>query len=185
MPCQSYLSEVSDSLALCSTDVSLEKFSLLSSSFGQSGLCSDYNPWTYVDNFGRSSIYKSLMSSHRSVLSGAGTSCKDVTAADVPSVRDAPAIRLPSDTKRRRMERSQSRSRSSSVVMEATTSSSKDYLCICIYVHLDCKLCLFLLYLSFCFFGFLIPYLFSSGRDPLKSHYLFGNTFLGLVKRKR
>ena len=126
LPCQSYLSEVSDSLAPCCTDVSLEKFSLLSSSFGQSGLCSDYDPWTYVDNFGRSSIYKSFMSSHRSVLSGAETSCKDVTAADVPSVRDAPAIRLPSDTKRRRMERSQSRSRSSSVVMEATTSSSKD-----------------------------------------------------------
>ena len=126
LPCQSYLSDVSDSLALCCTDVSLEKLSLLSSSIGQSGLSSDYDPWTYVDNFGRSSIYKSFMSSHRSVLSGAGTSCKDVTAADVPSVRDAPAIRLLSDTKRRRMERSQSRSRSSSVEMEATTSSSKD-----------------------------------------------------------
>ena len=126
LPCQSYLSDVSVSLALCCTDVSLEKLSLLSSSIGQSGLSSDYDPWTYVDNFGRSSIYKSFMSSHRSVLSGAGTSCKDVTAADVPSVRDAPAIMLLSDTKRRRMERSQSRSRSSSVEMEATTSSSKD-----------------------------------------------------------
>ena len=31
LPCQRYLSEVSDSLALCCTDVSLEKFSLLSS----------------------------------------------------------------------------------------------------------------------------------------------------------
>ena len=185
LPRQSYLSEVSDSLALCCTDVSLEKFSMLSSSFGQSGLCSDFDLWTYVDNFGRSSIYKSFMSSYRSVLSGAGTNCKDVTAADVPSVRDAPAFRLPSDTQRRRMERSQSRSKSSSVVMEATTSSSKDWFCICIYVHVDCKLCLFLLYLSFCFFDFLIPYLFSSGRDPFKSHYLFKNTFLGLVKRKR
>ena len=34
LPCQSYLSEVSDSLALCCTDVNLEKFSLLSASFG-------------------------------------------------------------------------------------------------------------------------------------------------------
>ena len=126
LPCQNFLSEVSDFLALCCSDVNLETFSLLFASFGQSGLCSDYDPWTYVDNFGRSSIYKSFMSSHRSVLFGAGTSCKDVTSADVPSVRDSPAIRLPSDTKRRRMERSQSRSRSSSVVMEATTSSSKD-----------------------------------------------------------
>ena len=126
LPCQSYLSEVSDSLALCFTDVNLEKFSLLSASFGQSGLCFDYDPWAYVDNFGRSSIYKSFMSSHRSVLSGVEISAKDVTAADVPSVRDAPVIRLPSDSKRRRTERSQSRSRSSSVVMEATTSSSKD-----------------------------------------------------------
>ena len=125
-PCERYLSEVSDSLALCCTDVNLENFSLLSASFGQSELCSDYDPWTYVDNFGRSSIYKPFMSSHRSVLSGAGTSAKDVTAADVSSVRYAPANRLPSDTKQRRMKRSQSRSRSSSVVMEATTSGSKD-----------------------------------------------------------
>ena len=51
------------------------------------------------------------MSSHRSVLSGVEIIAKDVTAADVSSVRDAPAIRLPSDTKQRRMERSQSRSK--------------------------------------------------------------------------
>ena len=125
LPCQSYLSEVSESLALCCTDVNLEKFSLLSSSFGQSGLCSDYDPWTYVDNFGRSSIYKSFMSSHRSVAS-AEVGAADVTVASVPSVRDAPAVKLASGTKRKRMERSQSRSRSSSVVMEASTSTSKD-----------------------------------------------------------
>ena len=65
------------------------------------------------------------MSSHRSVAS-AEVGAADVTAASVPSVRDAPAVKLPSDTKRRRMERSQSRSRSSSVVMEASTSTSKD-----------------------------------------------------------
>ena len=114
LPCQSYLSEVPDSPALCCTDANLDKFSLLSGLFGQSGLCFDYDPRAYVDNFGRSSIYKSLMSSHRSVLSGVGVGAKDVTTADVPSVRDAPAVRLPSDT------------RSSSVVMEATTSSSRD-----------------------------------------------------------
>ena len=52
LPCQSSLSEVPDSLALCCTDANLDQFSLLSASFGQSGLCFDYDPWAYVDNFG-------------------------------------------------------------------------------------------------------------------------------------
>ena len=107
LPCQSYLPEVPDSFALCCTDANLDKFSLLSASLGQSGLSSDYDPWAYVDNFGCSSTHKSLMSSHRSVLSGVEVSAKGIAAADVPSVRDSSAVRLPSDTKRRRMERSQ------------------------------------------------------------------------------
>ena len=126
LPCQSYLTEVPDLLAFCCSDINLDKFSLLSASFGQSGFCSDYDPWAYVDTFGRSSIYKSLMSSHRSVLSGEGGAAQTVALSDVPSVRDAPAVRLPSDTKRRRMERSRSRSRSSSVVVESTPGGSKD-----------------------------------------------------------
>ena len=68
--CKSYLSEVANSLDLCCTDANLDKFSLLSASFGQSGFSADYDPWTYVDTFERSAIYQSLVSSHRSVLSG-------------------------------------------------------------------------------------------------------------------
>ena len=125
LPCQSYLSEVADSLSLCCTEASLDKFSLLSASFGQSGFSADYDPWTYVDTFGRSVIYKSLVSSHRSVSSGTEVRSKCAVAADTSSVKDVPAVQLPSDRKRRRMDKSQSRSRSSSLVMEPTTSSSK------------------------------------------------------------
>ena len=53
MPCQSYLSEVPGSLALCCTDENLDNFSLLSTSFGSSGHAPSYDPWTFVDNFGR------------------------------------------------------------------------------------------------------------------------------------
>ena len=125
LPYQSYSSEVTDSLGLRCTDANLGIFSLLSASFGQSGFSPDYDPWTYVDNFGRSSIYKSFVSSHRSVLSGAEAYIKSVAPVDTSSVKDVSAVKLPSDSKRRRMDKSQSRSRSSSVVMEPSASGSK------------------------------------------------------------
>ena len=126
LPCQSYLSEVPDSVALCCSDVNLDKFSLLSASFGQSGFTPDYNPWTYWDILGRSSIYKSFMSSHRSALSGSKVCAKSAAIADTSSVKDAPAVKLSSDSKRRRMDKSLSRSRSSSVIVESTAGFSKD-----------------------------------------------------------
>ena len=43
-PCQSYLSEVPGSLVFCSSEASFDKFSLLSTSFGQTGASSDYDP---------------------------------------------------------------------------------------------------------------------------------------------
>ena len=57
LPCQSYITGVSGSSTLCSDDSSLAKFSVLSASFGQSAFSPGYDPWTYVDNFGRSIIY--------------------------------------------------------------------------------------------------------------------------------
>ena len=91
LPCQSYLSEVPDSLAFCCSDAILDKFSLLSASFGLSGFAPDYDPWTYVDNFGRSAIYKSLISSHRSALSASDSCPKSPAFADTSSVQNEPA----------------------------------------------------------------------------------------------
>ena len=126
MPCLRYLSQVPDSLALCCTDANLDKFFLLSVSFESSAFAPDYDPWTFGDNFGRSSIYKSLISFYRSALSGSGVSPKGPVATDTTSVKDAPAFMLPSDSKRRRMEKGSPRPRSPSVVAEATAGSSKD-----------------------------------------------------------
>ena len=99
LPCQSYLSEVTDSLALCCTEASLDKFSLLSASFGQSGFSADYDPWTYVATFGRSVIYKSLVSSHRSVSSGTEVRSKCAVAADTSSVKLCICIYVQSNCK--------------------------------------------------------------------------------------
>ena len=70
LPCQSYRAGVSGSVTFCSGDSNLEKFSILTASFGQTDFSPTYDPWTYVDNFGRSNIYKSLSSSCRAVLAG-------------------------------------------------------------------------------------------------------------------
>ena len=125
LPCQSYLSTVPDSLVACCSESRLEKFFELSSTFGQTAFTADYDPWTFVDSFGRSAIYKTLVTSYRSVLAGSEFHFRSPTFADTSSVPDAPAVRPPSDSKRRRMEKSCSRGRASSVLGESSAGGSK------------------------------------------------------------
>ena len=124
LPVQSYLSGVPDSTAFCTSDSSLAKFSLLSASFSQTVSSASYDPWTSVDEFGRNRIYKSLLTSYRSALSGLGGVGLDETTSS--SVGDMPAVVPPGDRKRKRMERSRSRSRASSVAKESPAGCSKD-----------------------------------------------------------
>ena len=123
LPCQSSMAGVSGSSTLCSDDSSLARFSLLSASFGQSAFSPSYDPWTYVDNFGRSKIYKSLSSSYRTVL--AAPEKIPARGGMDDSAADESALKLPSSTKRRRLEKSGSRSSASSVVGESAPGTSK------------------------------------------------------------
>ena len=113
LPCQSYMASLSGSSTLCSDDSNLARFSLLSASFGQSAFSSTCDPWTYVEKFGRSKIYKPLSSSYRAVLAGP----EEVLARSVvdDSVADESALKPPSSNKHRRREKSGSRSSTSSV----------------------------------------------------------------------
>ena len=113
---------VSGSSTLCSDDSNLAKFYLLSASFGQSAFSPGYDPWTYVDNFGRSKIYKSLTSAYRIVLAGPE---KVLARSEVDdSVADESALKPPSSNKRRRIEKKGSRSSNSSVVGESAPGTS-------------------------------------------------------------
>ena len=124
LPAQSYLSGVSESLAYCVTDRKLNEFSLLSASFGRSAFFPEYDPWTYVDVLGRGKIFKSLVSTYRTAFSDSAEQMRGVDNPNVSIMGDTPAVQPPSDTKRRRKERSSSRSRASSVTKELATSSS-------------------------------------------------------------
>ena len=126
LPAQSYLSGVPDSIAFCTSDSSLANFSLLSTSFSQSASSASYDPWTFVDEFGRNKIYKTLVASYRSALSGVGEGTGSLDDTGSYSVGEMPAVVPPSDRKRRRMEKSSSRSRASSVVEESPVGTSKD-----------------------------------------------------------
>ena len=70
LPGQSYLSGVPDSVPFCSQDSSLSKFSLLASDFGRTSFAPTYDPWGYVDTFGRSKVYKALLSFHKVAVAG-------------------------------------------------------------------------------------------------------------------
>ena len=93
LPCQSYLANVRDSVAFCSNDDNLNIFSVLSVSFGRSAFSSDFDPWTHVDTFGRSKIYKSLLASCRVALSAPEKASVQVDSGDASSVArdDSPA----------------------------------------------------------------------------------------------
>ena len=88
-----------------------------------SAFSSTYDPWTYVDNFGRSKIYKSLSSSYRAVLTGPEKVLARSGVDD--SVADESALKPASSNKRRRLEKGRSRSSTSSVVGESAPGTSK------------------------------------------------------------
>ena len=126
LPVQSYMSNVRDAVASCSDDRNLAKFIDFSSSFGRSAFAPDYDPWSYVDTFGRSKIYKSLLASYRVTLSSPQKALVRIAPDDVHSVADTSAVKAPSSTKRRKMERRASRSSSSSAVGADEPGSSKN-----------------------------------------------------------
>ena len=134
--CQSYLSFVSGSIAFCSNETNLNSFSLLSASLGQSAFSPIYDPWTYVDAFGRGKSYKSLVSAYRSAVSESLDRACIPPGQDISTMGDTPAVRTPSDRKRRKMERAPSGSRTSSVADESVAGPSKNKVYICIYVVL-------------------------------------------------
>ena len=103
LPSQSYMVGVPDSVANCSSDDSMAKFSLLSVDFGRAVFAKDYDPWTFVDSFGRSRIYKSLLSSYKAASVAPSTSVRTVeetTSSSALSMQ--PALDVPSSTKRKR-----------------------------------------------------------------------------------
>ena len=126
LPSQSYVANVRDAVAFCSDNGNLTKFIDFSSSFGHSAFAFDYDPWTYVDNFGRSKIYKSLPASYRTALSTPQKTLVRSAPEDQSSVADTSAVKAPSSTKRRKMERRASRASSSSTAGASEPGSSKD-----------------------------------------------------------
>ena len=124
VPCQSYLSCVPNSISHCCSDVNLEKFSVLSSSFERSAFSADYDPWTLVDEFGRSKIYKSLLTSYKAVTAVPSTRSVRIEKDTASSIPDDSAIKVPSKKQRKRA--GSSSSTISSASKKAVQGSSKD-----------------------------------------------------------
>ena len=102
VPCQSYLSYVPNSISYCCSDANLEKFPVLSSSFERSAFSSDYDAWTIVEEFGRSKIYKSLLTSYKAVTAVPSTRSVRIEKYTSSSVPDDSVVKLPSKKQRKR-----------------------------------------------------------------------------------
>ena len=63
MPAQSYLANVADSVAACTTEASLGTFKDLEARFSGANIAGD--PWAHVDRIGKSNIHNVLISVHR------------------------------------------------------------------------------------------------------------------------
>ena len=125
LPGQSYLSGVPDSVPFCSQDSSLSKFSLLASDFGRTAFAPTYDPWNYVDTFGRSKVYKALLSSHKVAVAGPQGNVVSLDPRETSPITETSALQIPSSTKRRRTGSARSRSSGSSVASISTPSTSK------------------------------------------------------------
>ena len=101
LPIQRCLSGVPGSIELCVNDANLASFSLLSASFGRATFSASYEPWETVAAFGRSRIYKSLLSSYRSVVSGSKGCFVRLEVEGDSSVIDESALKVTSSGKRR------------------------------------------------------------------------------------
>ena len=102
VPCQSYRSCVPESILSCCTSANLEKFFFLSASFERSAFSADYNPWTYVETFGRSKIYKGLLASYKEVMAVPPIRSVRVEEGGASSVPDESAVKVPTKTQRKR-----------------------------------------------------------------------------------
>ena len=125
LPGQSYLSNVPGSVHLCVDETNLIRFTQLSASFGQSAFSPTYDPWESVDQFGRSKIYKSLLSTYRTIQSESTGSSGQKISDEERSVVDEAALKVPSCSKRQKLARKSSRSRSSSVASTQSSSAAK------------------------------------------------------------
>ena len=125
VPCQSYLSCVSDFISSCSSDANLEKFAVLSESFERSAFSPEYDPWTYVDEFGCSKRYKGLLATYRAVTAIPSVRSDRIEKDTSSIVPDDSAIKVPSKKKRKRAG-SNSSSTISSASKKPVQGSSKD-----------------------------------------------------------
>ena len=119
LPEPNFFANVPNSVPYFSDDQFEDQFTLLASDHGGSVFAADYDPWVRVDNFGRSSLYKVLLSSYKT------ESAVRLHIGDTSSVVDEAALKMPSKTKRKRQGRKATGSSTSSVVSEMAQSSSK------------------------------------------------------------
>ena len=66
MPAQSYLANVADSVAACTTEASLGTFKDLEAIFSGGNIAGD--PWSHDDSFGKSNFHKVLISVHKTLI---------------------------------------------------------------------------------------------------------------------
>ena len=102
VPCPRYLAEKPDSISFA-----VENRATLSSLFLQRSLVDkpfhppEYNSWTYVDSFGRSSTSKSLVPFYRAVVAAPRGHAERLMFADASSIVDEVVLKVPWKSKTR------------------------------------------------------------------------------------
>ena len=112
---------VPDSVTHCCNEINnMSEFSLLSADFGYSAFTDEYDPWTFVDTFGRARFYKSLLSFYKTVVDGPRVSASRSGAPMTTGVS------VPGRSKRTRSASSGCGSASLSIVILSAPATSED-----------------------------------------------------------
>ena len=94
----------------------------------------EYNPWTYVNSFECSKIYKVLSSAYKAVVAGPKRNLLRSGSKSNITIPDRAALTVPSSSEKRRKSNASSGSPSSSTVREVLQGPPKNYMYICIYL---------------------------------------------------
>ena len=124
-PSQSFLSNVPNAVACCVTEENLSRFLGLSINFSDSSFASTYDPWLYVDSFGRQKIYKSLVKTYNTPAVSQ-TGIASPTASLVSSLGEQSPIKMSKRPQLKRQFGDVSRSERKEVVDDLRQSSSKN-----------------------------------------------------------
>ena len=91
MPAQSYLANVANSVAVCTTEASLDAFKDLEFRFSSGNVSGD--PWSHADSFGKANLHQTLIAVYKALSKSVRLDIESVPAHHLKNSLSSPPIK--------------------------------------------------------------------------------------------